>query len=65
MSHIDKDIIPHVEWDTEGIQVLLDYMPADDATPEEVRTAVRQIAAVLFQYLADINPTEPESLDDE
>jgi hypothetical protein len=63
MSHSNEEIIPHVEWNHEGIKVLLDYIPSEDATPEEVRTSVRQIAALLYEYLVDINP-EPPTIDE-
>ena len=63
MSHSKEEIIPHVEWNHEGIKVLLDYIPSEDATPEEVRTSVRQIAALLYEYLVDINP-EPPTIDE-
>ena len=59
MSHSKEEIIPHVEWTPEGIKVLLDYIPSEDATPEEVRASVRQIAALLYEYLVDINPEPP------
>lgn len=50
---LPQDII-EIDGTPESIERLLTYMPDENATPEEVITALRQVNGVLYQVLVEI-----------
>jgi hypothetical protein len=52
--HLPDDIIEIDGKKPESIDRLLEYMPDENATPEEVIEALRQVNGVLYQVLVEI-----------
>ena len=50
---LPQDII-EIDGTPESIERLLTYMPDENATPEEVIEALRQVNGVLYQVLVEI-----------
>lgn len=50
---LPQDIIK-IDGTPESIERLLTYMPDENATPEEVIEALRQVNGVLYQVLVEI-----------
>ena len=52
--HLPNDIIEIDGKQPESIKRLLTYMPDENATPEQVIEALRQVNGVLYQLLVEI-----------
>lgn len=52
MSHLPDDI-PKFDWVEEDVHNILNLIPGENATQEEVIASLKQVIGILYQLIAD------------